>query len=33
MQLLLINHDTTLSAFKKEIRWNVIYYLLADGLR
>ena len=33
MELLLINNDTTLSAFKKEIRWNEMYYLLAHGLR
>jgi len=30
---LLINHDTTLSAFKKEIHWNEMYYLLTNGLR
>jgi len=33
MEFLLINTDTTLSAFKKEIRWNEMYYLLAHGLR
>jgi L-arabinose isomerase len=33
MEFLLINNDTTLSAFKKEIRWNEMYYLLAHGLR
>src|SRR6266536_2788886 len=33
MEFLLINHDTALSAFKKEIRWNEMYYLLAHGLR
>ncbi|TMC26211.1 MAG: L-arabinose isomerase, partial [Chloroflexi bacterium] len=33
MEFLLINQDTTLSAFKKELRWNEMYYLLAQGLR
>ncbi len=33
MEFLLINNDTTLSAFKKEVRWNEMYYLLANGLR
>jgi len=33
MEFLLINNDTKLSAFKKEIRWNDMYYLLAKGLR
>ncbi|HET9920505.1 MAG TPA: L-arabinose isomerase [Ktedonobacteraceae bacterium] len=33
MEFLLINHDTTIPAFKKEIRWNEMYYLLAYGLR
>ena len=33
IEFLLINHDTTLSAFKKEIHWNEMYYLLANGLR
>ena len=33
MEFLLINEDTSLRAFKKEIRWNDMYYLLANGLR
>ena len=33
IEFLLINNDTTLSSFKKEIRWNEMYYLLARGLR
>jgi L-arabinose isomerase len=33
IEFLLINQDTTLSAFKKELRWNEMYYLLAQGLR
>jgi L-arabinose isomerase len=33
MEFLLIDQDTTLSAFKKELRWNEMYYLLAQGLR
>ena len=32
MEFLLINKDTTLSAFKKELRWNDLYYHLAKGL-
>jgi L-arabinose isomerase len=32
MEFLLINKDTTLSAFKKELRWNDLYYHLARGL-
>jgi L-arabinose isomerase len=31
MEFLLIDRDTRLSHFKKEIRWNDIYYLLARG--
>jgi L-arabinose isomerase len=33
MEFLLIDQDTTLSAFKKELRWNEMYYLLTQGLR
>ncbi len=33
MEFLLIDNDTRLSAFKKELRWNDMYYLLANGLR
>ncbi|MBN1309989.1 MAG: L-arabinose isomerase [Anaerolineae bacterium] len=32
MELLLINQDTNLADFKKEIRWNEVYYWLAKGL-
>ncbi len=32
MEFLLINRDTRLAEFKKEIRWNDLYYLLAKGL-
>ena len=32
MEFLLINKDTTLSTFKKELRWNDLYYQLAKGL-
>jgi L-arabinose isomerase len=32
LEFLLINNDTTVSAFKKELRWNDMYYALAKGL-
>jgi L-arabinose isomerase len=32
IELLLINGATTLSEFKKELRWNEMYYHLAQGL-
>jgi L-arabinose isomerase len=32
MEFLLINEHTTVSAFKKELRWNDLYYHLAKGL-
>ncbi len=32
MEFLLINRDPRLAEFKKEIRWNDLYYLLAKGL-
>ena len=32
LEFLLIGKDTTLSEFKKEIRWNQVYYHLAKGL-
>jgi L-arabinose isomerase len=32
MELLLIDQDTDLAEFKKEIRWNDVYYLVAQGL-
>ncbi len=33
IEFLLINKNTTLSDFKKEIWWNEMYYMLAHGLR
>jgi L-arabinose isomerase len=32
VECLLIDADTRLAEFKKEIRWNEAYYLLANGL-
>ena len=32
LECLLIGDDTKLSEFKKEIRWNEVYYHLAKGL-
>ena len=32
MEFLLINQDTRIAEFKKELRWNDMYYLLAKGL-
>jgi L-arabinose isomerase len=32
LEYLLIGKDTTVSEFKKEIRWNQVYYHLAKGL-
>ena len=32
LEFLLIDNDTKLSAFKKELRWNEMYYHLAKGL-
>ena len=32
LEFLLINQATTLSALKKELRWNDLYYHLAKGL-
>jgi L-arabinose isomerase len=32
LEFLLIDENTTLSEFKKELRWNEIYYHLAQGL-
>lgn len=31
LEFLLINNDTRLSEFKKELRWNEVYYALARG--
>ena len=33
MEFLLINNDTGVSAFKKEIRWNNMYYLMTSAFR
>jgi L-arabinose isomerase len=33
IEFLLINRDTRLSEFKKELRWNEAYYFLANGLK
>ena len=32
IEFLLIDNDTRLSEFKKELRWNEVYYHLARGL-
>jgi L-arabinose isomerase len=32
IECLLIDRDTSLSAFKKELRWNELYYHLAKGI-
>jgi len=32
LEFLLIGNDTQLAEFKKEIRWNQVYYHLANGL-
>jgi L-arabinose isomerase len=32
IEYLLIDNDTTLSSFKKELRWNDLYYQLARGI-
>lgn len=32
VEFLLINNDTKISEFKKELRWNELYYHLAQGL-
>lgn len=32
MEILFINKETTVSGFKKELRWNDLYYHLAKGL-
>jgi L-arabinose isomerase len=31
IEFLLINRDTKLAEFKKELRWNDVYYLFAKG--
>jgi L-arabinose isomerase len=32
LEFLLINDKTDLEEFRKEIRWNDVYYLLSKGL-
>jgi L-arabinose isomerase len=32
VEFVLIDKDTTISEFKKELRWNDLYYHLAKGL-
>ena len=32
IEYLLIDNDTTISSFKKELRWNDLYYHLAKGI-
>ena len=31
-ELLVIDEDTTLKEFQKEVRWNAAYYRLAQGM-
>jgi len=31
MECLLIDNHTTIAHFKKELRWNHVYYHLSDG--
>jgi len=33
VEFLVIDKNTDLTAFKKELRWNEIYYMLANGLK
>lgn len=33
MEILMIDHETNIRDFKKEIRWNDLYYHLSDGLK
>ena len=32
VEFVLIDNNTTISEFKKELRWNDLYYHLAKGL-
>jgi L-arabinose isomerase len=32
VEFLLIDRDTTVSGFKKELHWNALYYHLANGI-
>lgn len=33
MELATIDHDTTLRRFESELRWNAVYYRVAQGLQ
>ena len=33
IELLIIDENTSIREFKKEIRWNDMYYQLAEGLK
>jgi L-arabinose isomerase len=33
VEFVVIDKNTDLTAFKKELRWNEIYYMLANGLK
>jgi L-arabinose isomerase len=33
IECLVINRDTTVAGFQKELRWNDMYYHFADGIR
>jgi len=33
IEFVVIDENTQLAAFKKELRWNEIYYMLANGLK
>jgi L-arabinose isomerase len=33
IEMLHINHDTTIESFKKELRMNEVYYMLNKALR
>jgi L-arabinose isomerase len=33
IEYLHIGEGTTISEFKKELRWNEVYYMLASGLK
>jgi len=33
VEFVVIDNNTNLDSFKKELRWNEIYYMLANGLK
>jgi L-arabinose isomerase len=33
IEFLLIDENTTITEIKKELRWNEVYYMLANGLK